>query len=249
MTGETTDDAVPIPVVPAATVVILRDGDQGIAVLLVCRNPRLAFAGGNWVFPGGRIEEADHVDAEPDGATVDPHLSAARRAAVREAAEETGVALVPDSLVWFAHWTPPATATRRFATHFFATAAPDPDAGVIVDGSEIHDWGWMTAADAMARRDRGEILLRPATWITLEQLRCFEGVDDALATFAAAGPEHFETRLAIDTPVPTALYRGDAGWETADPGAHGPRHRLVMADSAWTYERDGWPPVRPPGGG
>lgn len=227
------------PARPAATVVILRDGERGIEALLVCRNTELAFAGGNWVFPGGRVEEEDHAHAEPDADHEDRLLTAARHAAVREAAEETGVALDPTSLVWFAHWTPPATAARRFTTHFFATAAPDPHVGVTVDGSEIHDWGWMTAVDALARRDRGEILLRPATWITLHQLGGFETVAHALEALERAEPEHFETHLADGAPVPTALYRGDAGWDTADADAPGPRHRLVMAEGSWTYVRHG----------
>lgn len=233
MTTEPASDPQPPAAVAAATVVILRDGARAVEVLLVRRNAQLAFAGDNWVFPGGRVDDADltpgdHVD----------HLGAARRAAVREATEETGVVLDPGSLVWFAHWTPPATAARRFATYFFATAVPDPQVGVTVDGSEIHDWGWMTADDALAARDRRELLLRPATWITLHQLRRFDTVATALAALDRADPEHFETRLADGTPVPTALYRGDAGWETGDADAPGPRHRLVMGDSSWCYQRD-----------
>lgn len=232
MTSEHASDPSPPPAVPAATVVILRDGPQAIEVLLVRRNAALTFAGGNWVFPGGRVDEGDLTPGDPHD-----HLGAARRAAVREAAEETGVVLDPAGLVWFAHWTPPATAARRFATYFFATAVPDPDVGVTIDGSEIHDWGWMTAGDALAGRDRGELLLRPATWITLDQIRRFDTVADAVAALDRADPEHFETRLADGAPVPTALYHGDAGWETADADAPGPRHRLMMADDAWTYER------------
>jgi hypothetical protein len=33
------------------------------------------------------------------------------------------------------------------------------------------------------------------------------------------------------------MWRGDAGYEFADPTATGARHRLVMADDGWRYER------------
>ncbi|MEZ5177482.1 MAG: NUDIX hydrolase [Acidimicrobiales bacterium] len=223
----------PPPALPAATVTILRDGPAGVEVLLVRRNTQLVFAGGNWVFPGGRVDDVDRV-----GLAADDHLTAARIAGAREVAEETGVAVDPDRLVWFSHWTPPPTAARRYATFFFATAAPDPGVGVVVDGSEIHDWGWMTASDALARRDRGEIALRPPTWITLHQLSSFASTADALAGLATSEPEHFETRLAEEASVPVALYHGDAGYEAGDGEVPGPRHRLRMAADRWTYQRD-----------
>ena len=45
-------DVVP-DAVPAATTVLVRDGADGIEVLMCRRNSKLAFAGGAWVFPGG----------------------------------------------------------------------------------------------------------------------------------------------------------------------------------------------------
>ena len=217
--------------------VILRDGEDGIEALMVRRNTKLAFAGGSWVFPGGRVDDADH-----EGLDDDDHFGAAQRAAVREAAEETGVGLDIASLVWFSHWTPPPSAPRRYATFFFAARTPGHELDVTVDGSEIHGWAWMTAADALHGRDRGDIDLHPPTWITLEHLRHHATVDDALAAFAAAEPVHFATRICADGPDLVALYDGDAGYETHDATAQGGRHRLVMAEDGWRYERDGWPP-------
>ena len=51
---------------PAATVVLLRDGDDGLEVLLARRSSKLAFHGGAWVFPGGRIDPDDYGDAPDD---------------------------------------------------------------------------------------------------------------------------------------------------------------------------------------
>ena len=76
------------PVQPkdAASVMLIRSGSRGLEILFLRRNPSLAFQGDHWVFPGGRI---DPIDKDVDR----PHdeLPAAQKAAVREAAEESGV--------------------------------------------------------------------------------------------------------------------------------------------------------------
>ena len=48
---------------PASTVVLLRDGDQGLETLMLRRNKALLFAGGYWVFPGGALEPQDWEQA------------------------------------------------------------------------------------------------------------------------------------------------------------------------------------------
>jgi 8-oxo-dGTP pyrophosphatase MutT (NUDIX family) len=237
----------PETILPAATVVLLRDGPDGLETLLLRRNTRLVFAGGHWVFPGGRIEPSDldgtdtaaRLAALDDPARLigDPGLTAAaRRAAVREAHEETGLALDGDELVYFAHWTPPPGRPRRFATWFFATAAPA--GAVTVDGGEIHDHAWLQPADALARRDAGTVELSPPTWITLWQLRAHTSAHDAVRALAARPPEHFATRMVpLDDHV-VALYRGDAGYDDHDPARAGARHRLEMRADGWRYRRD-----------
>ena len=51
--------------VPAATVVLVRESPQqeDLEVLLLLRNSKLAFHGGHWVFPGGRVDKADFQDS------------------------------------------------------------------------------------------------------------------------------------------------------------------------------------------
>lgn len=222
------------PLIPAATVVVLRDhADGGVEALMVRRNSKLEFAGGMWVFPGGRVDDADRLGLDPGD--VD---GAARRAAVREAAEEAGIELDPDALVWFSHWTPPPISPKRFGTHFFATAAPAGDLVVTIDGGEIHDHGWMRPRDAMARRDAHEIELSPPTWITLEELARHDTVESALDVFRSRPPEHFATHIAFVGTRVVALYDGDVAYEGGDADAPGSRHRLWMDDDIWHYERD-----------
>jgi 8-oxo-dGTP pyrophosphatase MutT (NUDIX family) len=44
---------------PAATVISLRDGTNGYEILMLRRNLNSDFVGGAYVFPGGRVDEAD----------------------------------------------------------------------------------------------------------------------------------------------------------------------------------------------
>ncbi len=112
---------------------------------MVQRNAELSFAGGMWVFPGGRV---DPDDVDP---TDDDERAAARRAAAREAAEETDLTIDPDRLVELSHWTPPPESPRRFGTWFFVGEAPAGD--VTVDGGEILAHRWTTPGQARERRD------------------------------------------------------------------------------------------------
>lgn len=233
----------PVPeLVPAATLVVLRDGAAGPEVLMVRRNASLAFAGGMWVFPGGRLDPGDRRGTSDD---ADGLLEAARRAAARETLEETSLVVPVERLVWMSHWTPPARPGRRFATWFFVTAldadhadALEGEATIAVDGSEITDHRWLRPLDAHRLRDEGEIELSPPTWITLWQLASHPSAASAVESFAAGAPEHFATRVAVLDDEVHALYAGDAGYEASDATIPGPRHRLRMRGSTWVYERD-----------
>jgi 8-oxo-dGTP pyrophosphatase MutT (NUDIX family) len=98
------------PARPAATVVLLRDGTDGLEVYLQRRHTRMAF-GGAWVFPGGRIDAAD-TDPAIDASWAGPApaswaerlglpLDQARGAVAagcRETLEEAGVLLADGEL-------------------------------------------------------------------------------------------------------------------------------------------------------
>lgn len=79
---------------PAATVVIFREQPDGQPphILMVQRSSKMAFAAGAAVFPGGRVDDADFEYARDLGHDdVDEY--GARIAAIREAIEETGIAV------------------------------------------------------------------------------------------------------------------------------------------------------------
>ena len=226
------DEELP-PAIPAATVVLLRDGADGVETLMLRRDSKLAFAGGAWVFPGGRIDPEDY----PGGAVSDDDeavFAAARTAASREAMEEAGLAVDPDSLVWFAHWTPGAIAARRFATWFFVGAAPEGQ--VIVDDGEIREHQWIRPADALARRESGEIELIPPTWVTLHSLTDVTSTEAACADARRRPPQVYLTHIArVDGGI-ASLWQGDVAYDDLDTAKPGPRNRLLMLDSGWRLE-------------
>lgn len=81
--------------IPAATILIVRDGDSGLETLMVERHADIGFAGGAMVWPGGKIEAADRDPAWIglcDGlADFDADDRPGVVAALREAFEETGL--------------------------------------------------------------------------------------------------------------------------------------------------------------
>lgn len=179
---------------PAATVVVLRESsNRGPEVLLVRRNDKVAFMAGAYVFPGGRVEEADAAEArglktadhglKPAGSRfVDLTLESElpfRVAAARELEEEAHVALGVDDLIPFAHWVTPEVETRRYDTRFFLTRMPD-DQTARHDEGEMTELEWLTPHDAVTRCASGAILLPPPTWTTLKQLARFRSIDEAL---------------------------------------------------------------------
>jgi 8-oxo-dGTP pyrophosphatase MutT (NUDIX family) len=88
----------PPPVRAAATVLLLRGGaGTGVEVFAFRRVPRMVFAPGMLVFPGGSVDAADADPAVPWDVPVEPAAAPALAAAVRETFEECGVLLARDA--------------------------------------------------------------------------------------------------------------------------------------------------------
>jgi len=214
---------------PAATVMLLRDTDSGLRVLLLQRETSLAFHGGAWVFPGGRVEQAEHHQTDP--------VQAALRAAVRETREEAGLTLDATKLLPFSHWTTPEGRARRFATWFFLTHYEGAEEGV-ADGSEIRALRWLSPAEALAAHQAREIELPPPTFVTLSVLDPFKSARDALEAVRGEPPFTFLPRPRSIEGGVVSLYAGDVAYESGDPSEPGPRHRLSMLADGWRYERN-----------
>lgn len=110
---EPNDQIITTPPVDAASVLLLRDSDQGLQVLLMRRAQASQVLGGAYVFPGGKVDADDHapqvlpkLSESPTRLRErlhEPQLEASRAAglfmaALREAFEECGVLAGQDKL-------------------------------------------------------------------------------------------------------------------------------------------------------
>jgi 8-oxo-dGTP pyrophosphatase MutT (NUDIX family) len=217
---------------PAATVVLVRDGAGGLEVLLAKRSSKLAFHGGAWVFPGGRIDPDDYAGA------ADDLLAAARRAAAREAKEEAGVDVDSDALVHISNWTTPEMSAKRFATWFFVGEVTGGEE--VADGIETDRLHWFRPADAIAAHEVGEIELAPPQFVTLLWLRDHGTVAVVMTAAAATVAVDYTPRFHfIEGGGAICVYNEDIAYDDLgridDPG---PRHRLYLRDKGWEYVRD-----------
>lgn len=211
----------------AATAVILRDSGDGVEVLLLRRHPQLKVGGGHWVFPGGTVDPGDAVSA-------DTEQQAARRAAVRETAEEASLKLDESSLKPISHWTTPAKMGRRFATWFFLTRAGGER--VVVDGQEMDDYQWQLPRAFIQQHRGGELPIMPPTLVTLNELARCGSVAEAEHFYRRRSMPFYQPQINQHLDSLCMLYQGDAGYLSADPSVPGARNRCYLEDGIWRYE-------------
>jgi 8-oxo-dGTP pyrophosphatase MutT (NUDIX family) len=216
-----------VPIRDAATVVLLRDGADGVQAWLLTRVARMAFAAGMTVFPGGRVEESD---ATLPWVAPAPAEAALVGAAVRETFEETGVllgvsgldlgsaradveagrvdfasllrshgaAIDASGLHSWSRWVTPDGEPRRYDTRFFVAALPAGAVPAAVT-SEAARAGWLGVDVALAEHERGERAMLPPTVVTLRSIAAFATVADVLA--AAPGRSLEPVRPVLDGDV------------------------------------------------
>jgi 8-oxo-dGTP pyrophosphatase MutT (NUDIX family) len=225
-----TSDAIE-PVYPAATVVLVRDGKDGLEVLLVQRNKAVKHMGGMWVFPGGKVDQEDYTSDRDE-------YQAAVNAAIRETREEAGLEVSAEQLVYQSHWTTPAGAKKRFATWFFLTIL-EGGQEVNVDGGEIAHHRWVKPEMALAESaDEAHLLrLMPPTYVSLWDIADCDTCQQARARIGERDAILYAPRMVFVEDGICFLYEGDAGYEDESLEAEGPRHRLYMVDSQLDYIR------------
>ncbi|MGH8913836.1 MAG: NUDIX hydrolase [Acidimicrobiia bacterium] len=197
---------------PAATTILLRDTRHGgIEVLMVRRSPN-GFFGGLTVFPGGAVDPEDHsqlAEAVVPGAGAD---RIHRVAALRELAEETGIALTDggmlpapsgrgielfrsmhraglrldaSALTVVSRWVTPESAPKRFDTMFYVARAVDAPE-IQLDTSELVEHMWVAPSLALDRYDSGSLKMFHPTIAHLRWLRECSSVDDSMASATGA---------------------------------------------------------------
>ncbi len=226
------DDPNVSALIPAATVVLVRQGDTGIEVLMLRKNSKITF-GGMWVFPGGKIDAADYPGGVANEANLD---AAARAAAVRETQEEAGITVDAQDYVFLSHWTPPPGQQKRFATWFFV-AKVEGAMDIAIDDGEIKDHAWLNPEEALRKHAAGEIDLVPPTWVTLYHLSLKSSANAVIEYFSENTGITYNTRVVpAASGERVAMWKGDAGYDEWNPDTAGDRHRLAMPEGGFIFE-------------
>jgi len=228
---------------PAATVLCTRESSQnGLEVLLLRRNTELKFASGYWVFPGGKIEESD------SNGFLDER--AAQLAAIREAKEEADLDLSNNDLSYFCNWTTPSPSVKRFETWFFITRLEWTLSEVTIDDSEIKDHIWLSPIDALNQLGK-ELKLMPPTFLALNRIKQSRNYDDAKKELLRSAPLIVKPKVGMINGIFQSMYPGDAGYDTHDVHAEGPRHRLTgdIKLGSYSFEYHGCEDQFPVSGG
>jgi 8-oxo-dGTP pyrophosphatase MutT (NUDIX family) len=199
----------------AATVLLLRDGPDGLQTWLLRRVPKMAFAPGMSVFPGGGVDAADAGGSVPAtaGAVAErfgiavEHAAVLMRTAVREVAEETGVRLPADVLLPWARWITPEVEPRRYDTYFFVAPIPDGATAAAITGEASHA-DWIPVARALAEYERDERPMLPPTVVNLAELAT---MPDTAAVLEAAASR-------VISPIQPTFRKDSAGTWCADLG-------------------------------
>ncbi len=228
----------------AATVVLIRPGQDGPEVLLTRRPATMAFAAGIHVFPGGRVDPSDAADGHPLAGgltraqaaarlaeTMDPAAALAHFvAAARETLEETGIAVTATALVPLSRWVTPPALARRFDVWFFAAPVP---AGTEVghDSEEVEAAAWVRPIDGLAAAQAGTLSLLQPTLVTLVQLR---GLTDPMDVGASFQPGSYRDPPNVG-PASAGLAGIEQRWAGGIPGRRAPgwlvgERDLVLVD-------------------
>lgn len=228
--GSPASVAVPIP---AATVVLLRPTPHGPEVLLTRRPATMVFGPDIHVFPGGRVDAADHAGPARQGPGLtedeaarrlgagiapDPGMTPASAlahhvAAVRETAEETGIQISASQLIALTRWVTPVSMARRFDVRFFAALVPS-GTDVVAASAEVVDAVWLRPAEALEAAASGRIEVWQPTFVTLQQLDGLTNEAAVRAAFAAGSQPGGPTFELVEP----GIVRVEGPWAGGIPG-------------------------------
>ncbi len=229
-----------IEAVPASTIMLCRDVEGQLEVLLLKRSKSLNFAGGFWVFPGGKIEPEEIKWGKEK-------IDAARLAAVRETKEETNMDISLGDLIFFRHWTTPMAEPRRFSTWFFFGVLPNHAPEVIIDDQEIKQHLWIHPQEAIDLFKAGKLAMMPPTLMSLQLISQCRSVAEARQVISQVKPLYILPVVDQKDGIYICMYQGDAGYETGNANMAGARHRLMLDAKRGevTFEYEGCEEVHP----
>ncbi|MDA3022053.1 MAG: NUDIX hydrolase [Actinomycetota bacterium] len=187
---------------PAATVILMREAEVGFETFLMRRSATMRFAPGMYVFPGGRVDDADFIDGD--------ELSGYLNCAVREVFEETGVLLPqqPDGLIFADHWVTPEFVPSRYSARFFLAKMPVGQTATSLS-TETDLVTWISPADALTESAAGRLPLLMPTEMVLQWLAEHSSVHEVVA---AAALREIKPKL----PRPSKKSDGTEVWSIVD---------------------------------
>jgi 8-oxo-dGTP pyrophosphatase MutT (NUDIX family) len=246
---------------PAATVIVLRDGPKGPEVLMLKRSGRAGFFPNAWVFPGGRVDPADHT-AQTAGAAhgINPADNAFAVAAIRETFEEAGVWLgsgeatedlrkalndrsktladAPglradlDRLAFWSWWITPEVEPKRYDTRFFVALLDHAETqNAQCDETETVEHCWIRPSDAVNRAEAGTFFMAPPTYLTLAEISECRSGDSIMNLAVDRVVRPIMPRLDVNDGQWTIILPGDPSYPTDHPVV-GPT-RVEFRDGRW----------------
>ncbi|MBK5222124.1 MAG: NUDIX hydrolase [Acidimicrobiia bacterium] len=136
-----------------------------------------------------------------------------------EVCEQEGLTLACDSIHYFSHWVTPVGPVRRYDTRFFVARAPEAQVGAHDNGETVANL-WVRPADALERRDSGELEMILPTVRNLEAIARFDDVDSLMGAAAAlTDVPAMLPRLVQEDGGVRILLPGDPGYDHATPPA------------------------------
>lgn len=189
----------------AAAVILFRRVSSGVEVFWLEREQKLAFAGGFFAFPGGKVDKTDGsfvVAAarevfEETGVlfvrepVAQSRLDALRREVLDEKIEfnamlkREALTLRTDAFHEAGRWITPPYLPRGFDARFFLAEAPGDQLASVWKG-ELTDGAWIAPADALKRWEAGTALLHPPNLHAIRCMRDFSDVPSAVRALSNA---------------------------------------------------------------
>lgn len=209
---------------PAATLVLLRDGDNGLETLMLQRHSNASFLADHWVFPGGGVEQQDESGSAEE---------TLRNAAVRETFEESGLAIDRQTVIPVSRWIAPPISPKRFDTWFFVARTNDDK--VQLQASEIRDSRWLAPAEALALHYQQRLPTLPPAIVTLTQLAQFTESEAVIAHYSRSETVCFAPKACFWQDQLVMLYAEDAGYASGKADVPGTLHRCIQQEGCWHY--------------
>lgn len=242
----------------ACTVIVVRDGDEGVQTYLIRRAETMAFAPRMHVFPGGRVDAIDSERAMHLSLTEERHRALAARAsvdpdglaalyscAVRELEEEVGVVIGhtdesgalhidAEQLPIVGHMVTPEIEDRRYDVRFFVAPVAS-DTHVEAMTTEAVDGFWISAREALRRNAQGELAMLTPTIMRLQELSAARDVADYLQRMRSAEVIPLMPRASVteDGSVHWVMVNERTG-DIVDDGVRGPQ--AMETDGAPIHE-------------